>query len=225
MHCDFPAGNGQLLLQYILSNSDTHAIMFNEAMHSTVPYPVCFIALFWAPLRLQHIFNAASCCAHVDPGLALERRQHLRHPYKTPTITDATQTTSKTTGWCTIHNMLLASSPCQLLPNRCLKRDPGLGTYLPYSSSGNTQRALRCLWRDACRVTNMGPVENMTVEYLLSSHRFHWGSACTSWRRNGWPGLAIRKSLEKPTGRVCGMMKGYLRRKSRGLRHSMSRSM
>lgn len=71
---------------------------------------------------------------------------------------------------------------------------------------------------------NIGPVENMTVGYLESSQRFQRGSASSSCAVKGWPGAAARKSLEKPTGRVWGITKGYARRKSRGRRHSMSRS-
>ncbi len=50
----------------------------------------------------------------------------------------------------------------------------------------------------------MGPVENMTVGYLLPKRLFHVGSAAIICSRKGCPAVATRKSLLKPTGFVCG---------------------
>ena len=49
----------------------------------------------------------------------------------------------------------------------------------------------------------MGPVENMTVGYLVPKRRFQLGSAASICARNGCPGVATMKSLLKPTGLVC----------------------
>ena len=49
----------------------------------------------------------------------------------------------------------------------------------------------------------MGPVENMTVGYLVPKRRFQAGSAASICPRNGCPGVATRKSLLNPTGLVC----------------------
>ena len=49
----------------------------------------------------------------------------------------------------------------------------------------------------------MGPVENITVGYLVPKRRFQDGSAASICARKGCPGVATMKSLLKPTGLVC----------------------
>ncbi len=50
----------------------------------------------------------------------------------------------------------------------------------------------------------MGPVENMTVGYLLRSQTFQDLKLPAKELMNGLPGVLIRKSLLKPTGQVFG---------------------
>ena len=51
--------------------------------------------------------------------------------------------------------------------------------------------------------TNMGPVENITVGYLLPKDRSHVGSAFSICSTKGCPGADTMKSLLNPTGFVC----------------------
>ena len=73
-------------------------------------------------------------------------------------------------------------------------------------------------------VTNMGPVENMTVGYLNKRFIFQLGMAATSAVMNGLRGSLAMKSFEKPTGHVFGRTIGYLAMKSKGCKQTMSRS-
>jgi hypothetical protein len=59
-----------------------------------------------------------------------------------------------------IHVISFPSDPCQLLPCMCLKHR------LPYSAVGRTASRSLCAYSAYWMVTNMGPVENMTVTYL-----------------------------------------------------------
>ena len=64
-------------------------------------------------------------------------------------------------------------------------------------------------WAPACRVTNMGPVLNMTVGYLVTSGRFQAGSAasiCGVDHASGaaaWRAHRCRRHQARASGRAC----------------------
>ncbi len=79
-------------------------------------------------------------------------------------------------------------------------------TYITASGKAYRRRRQERILVLTLRVTNIGPVENITVGYFSSKFIFHLGRAATMERINSLPGSLAMKSLENPTGRVLGMM-------------------
>ena len=58
--------------------------------------------------------------------------------------------TARKSGWWRIHSALLASSPCQLDPYKCVNSGCSPLTYLLYMSSGSTHSAFLSSKKEAC---------------------------------------------------------------------------